>query len=169
MKANEIKHLDEITVEKYVSHITKSTMIQDTVEGYVLVTNYSAEYDSMEMKQRKEILLIELYTDIEFDDDVDDYDHLCQLGIINHILELSPDATEFMKDFDIVLHDYVEKYNSTVRLANMAISNIAGEAISLLSTINDKISEIDNKQAGSFLRTLSADLTEILKKMRING
>lgn len=153
MKYTDIKSINNVKlINKYIPFITKVAECKNLVEITSHKTIAKKKIFSVDSTTRHlfyVMKLIQLYTDVEFEDDelIDAYDELNKKQILYSILdELIPDSelTEFKNIMEMTINDLYENERSTSAI----FSNLKDAIGLMLGDLKDAVEEAteDNAQ-----------------------
>ena len=165
-KTNNINGLKNIiTVKNYLPFVEKQELIESVTESCKVVTNGYIQFDEMKKYIVFTTSVIQAYTNLEFSTDYDElieeYDMLCEYGLLNEIVEL------FSAEYNATLSmlsmkaDFILKSNSIecqitqfLYGLNNKLDVALGSLSSQVNVFKESITEEDISKLTDLLKTL---------------
>ena len=165
-KTNNINGLKNIiTVKNYLPFVEKQELIESVTESCKVVTNGYIQFDEMKKYIVFTTSVIQAYTNLEFSTDYDElieeYDMLCEYGLLNEIVEL-----------------FSAEYNATLSMLSMKAdfilksNSIECQITQFLYGLNNKLDtalESLSGQVNMFKESITEEdiskLTDLLKTL----
>ena len=150
----------KIDVKSYISIKDKKDLVESIANTCVLYDEGVFKFDEIEKYVFFTMKTIEAYTNLELSDDVeDDYDMLCEAGLLNAIISTFNGEYENVKVLLQMRCDYILSNNSIESQVGKFLTNLLDNIDGISGAIADKI--------GSFsfdkLPIDKIDLTKVLE------
>lgn len=150
----------KIDVKSYISIKDKKDLVESIVNECVLYDEGAFKFDEIEKYVCFTMKTIEAYTNLELSDDIeDDYDMLCETGLLNAVISTFNGEYENVKVLLQMRCDYI--------LSNNSIESQVGKFLTSLLDNIDGISGAIAGKIGSFsfdkLPIDKIDLTKVLE------
>lgn len=160
MRVFEIKELlkegkslsDLIQLKSYIPFVEKKILCDKIIEGSLYEENGMLLCNYYDKKLFIEISIINNYTDIELDEEniVGDYDILCELGIVEHILKCLDDDEKYFI-YDMVEDGICQK----IKIGN-SMESVVKKGLDKFVNIIDK--NMNVKEINKLIKTASKEL-----------
>jgi len=143
---------DLIKIKSYLSFAEKKIMCDKIIDGSLYEEDGMLACDYYNKKLFTEISIINNYTDIELDEEniVGDYDILCELGIVEHILKCLDDDEKYFI-YDMVEDGICQK----IKIGN-SMESVVKKGLDKFVNIIDK--NMNVKEINKLIKTASKEL-----------
>ena len=165
MKAEQLQAVlkKKLDVKEYISIKDKKRLIDAIVNECILYEDGIFKFDNIDKYICFTMRAIELYTNIELSDDIeDDYDLLCQNGLLNSVIDTFIGEYENIKVLFQMKCDYVIAGNAVEAQFGRFFDNILDKMDTIVGTLSDKISGFD-------MENLPANMEDINKLITLIG
>lgn len=136
-----------LNVKEYLPIIDKRHLADRILNACTFEENGVIKTDSFQKYFLFTIGALQMYTDLEFDVDGDvygEYDELCKGGLLDAVLAtFEEDYGRANAVLNMLYADMIENNNSVANIIGATISNVSTFADDLISSLSEKISEIN--------------------------
>lgn len=165
-KTNSVNGLKNIiTVKNYLPFVEKQELIESVTESCKVVTNGYIQFDEMKKYIVFTTSVIQAYTDLEFstnyDELIEEYDMLCEHGLLNEIVELFSEEYNATLSMLSMKTDFILKSNSIecqitqfLYGLNNRLDMALGSLSSQVNMFKESITEEDISKLTDLLKTL---------------
>lgn len=165
-KTNNVNGLKNIiTVKNYLPFVEKQELVESVTESCKVVTNGYIQFDEMKKYIVFTTSVIQAYTDLEFSTDYDklieEYDMLCEHGLLNEIVELFSEEYNATLSMLSMKTDFILKSNSIecqitqfLYGLNNRLDMALGSLSSQVNMFKESITEEDISKLTDLLKTL---------------
>ena len=160
---NEYKGGNTIDIKQYVSYIEKKLLCIDILESCLITDeNGLLSCDYFTKKLITDLKLVANYTDLEFTDEfIEDYDFLCEHGILDYIIKNIPDS-----ELNFIDEMVGCELNQRIKISNSLESIVAKGMNKLIGKIpTDKELKSLSKSLIKDINKMNWDKVPILKEM----
>ena len=145
-----IKYLKKkLNVKPYIPFTEKRELCETVLDGCCETVGSIVEVDSVSRYLFFTIAIIAKYTDLEFGktdglDSVDEYDMLCQIGVLNEILAVIGGEYETCNNIlNLMMADIDANNNNTAVVLDNAVRKLLGSVDKITDALAKKISGIE--------------------------
>lgn len=143
-----------LEVKSYVPFVEKREMCASVLEGACSKEGSIVEVDSVSRYLFFTIAIISKYTNLEFGktdglDSIDEYDMLCQSGLLNYILDVIGGEYEVCNNIlNMMMADINANNNHVAVVVDKALQKVLGSVDVLVNALADKVGafELDLSQ-----------------------
>ena len=133
-----------LETKKYVPVMRKYEIAQIVFAASATIRNGLIEVDSLKKYLNFTAMMISEYTNLEFDDFVNDYDTLCEAGLIDVIIStFEEDYNRSLSVLNNLFVDEIANHNTIESVLAVLGQNIADSVDSITETMKDKIESFD--------------------------
>ena len=133
-----------LEVKQYTPVMRKYEIAQLVFAASAKVNNGLIEVDSLKKYLNFTAMMLSEYTNLEFNDFIDDYDTLCEAGLIDVIIgTFAEDYNRSLTVLNNLFADEIANHNTTVSVLSALSQNIANSVDSITEAINEKIESFD--------------------------
>lgn len=159
---NGVMNLKKILeVKNYIPVMRKYEIAQLVFAASVTVNNGLIEVDSLKKYLNFTAMMLAEYTNLEFDDFVDDYDVLCEAGLIDAIIgTFEEDYNRSLSVLNNLFADEIANHNTIESVLAALSQNIADSVDSIAESMKEKIESFDGGEI---------DMSGIEEVMKILG
>lgn len=152
-----------LEVKKYISIKEKKQLVQDIVDECILYDDGIYKFDEIDKYIYFTMKTLETYTNLELSDDIeDDYDALCQYGLLNAIVDTFTGEYENVSLLLQMKCDYI-----------LSDNNVGAQVGRFLNQILEKVDDFSGvltEQLGNFdMSNLPLDAQSITKLLELVG
>lgn len=161
LKADQIQSIlaKELKVKKYLSIKDKKEIVEDIVNECVLYSDGIFKFNDIEKYIVFTMKTISAYTNLELSDDIeDDYDMLCESGLLNNIIDLFAGEYENISMLLQMRCSYVLSSNSIESQVGRFLDNILEKVDMVANIMSEKVNDFDMSK----LPISQEDLTKLL-------
>lgn len=133
-----------LSVKAYVPVMRKYEIAQLVFAASTKVNNSLIEVDSLKKYLNFTAMMLSEYTNLELDDFVNDYDTLCEAGLIDAIIgTFEEDYNRSLSVLNNLFADEIANHNTIESVLATLSQNIADSVDSIAETMNEKIESFD--------------------------
>ena len=149
----------ELEVKKYLSIKDKKALVEDIVNECILYSDGVFKFDDIEKYICFTMRTIAAYTNLELSDDIeDDYDALCESGLLNSIIAIFAGEYENISMLLQMKCEYILSGNSVESQIGRFLDGLLDKVDMLVNIMSDKVENFDMSK----LPVSQDDLTKLL-------
>lgn len=152
-----------LEVKKYMSIKDKKNLVEDIVNECVLYEDGVFKFDDIDKYVCFTMMTIEAYTSLELSDDVeDDYDMLCESGLLNHVVNTFKDEYDSVNILLQMRCDHILSGNTIEAQLGKFLGEISDKVDSFAEVLTAKI---DDFNIGDVLSAINPETVTKLLSM----
>ena len=137
-----------LEIKPYLPFVEKREMCAKVLDGSCRYVGGIVEMDSVSRYLLFTMSIISKYTNLEFEntddlDEIDQYDMLCQSGLLNEILSVIGGEYETCNNIlNMMMADLDTNNNNVAAVVNNALQELVGYVGNLASVLSDKVKDM---------------------------
>lgn len=166
-KVKQGEHIqDVLDIKKFVSTSKKDLSADALVETIAFLKNGIVSYDTNELELHTDITAIQLYTDLEFDNLLEDYDLLLEYELLDKIAEsVGVDYVRYIRMIENKLDDLCRENNTVEGILANNLVKVSTKLEDTLQVVSDKLSEANVKDISSSIGVLTREIIKVFPSM----
>lgn len=164
VKLNEGNAVENVlNITQFISTSKKDLSADALVETVAYIKDGIICYDTNELELHTDITAIQLYTDLEFENLLEDYDSLLEHEVIDKIAELvGVDYVRYIRMIENKLEDKCRENNTVEGIIASHLSRITTQTEATLKAVQSKVEEADVKDISSSIGLLTKEVVKLL-------
>ena len=141
--SDEFPFNQHVKIESYIPIAAKIDIAQKAAAEVYEESDGIRSYDTTVAKILKQLTVISLYTDLEYDEDetFEAYDLLAQMGFFNYLMGMDyVDTIRFEEIYEETLYQIVDDYNSLPAVLNRGLLRLEERIVNSIDNFAEKAS-----------------------------